>query len=118
MATLRIEGSELQIELSTLEKLGALSRGVRVPLSSVSSVRVSQKPWRELRGLRVGTAVPFVVLLGRMYYRGGADFVAMYGNRPTAIVELRDGAPFKRLFVTDAAPSVVDQLRAAAGRAS
>jgi hypothetical protein len=115
MATLRIDGSELVVELSTLEKVGALSGGVRVPLSSVRGAHVTDKPYRELRGVRVGTGVPFVVVLGRMIYFGGKDFVAIYGTGRTVIVELAEGAPYKRIFVSSPDERIVEELRARAG---
>lgn len=113
MATLRVEGAHVVVELSFLEKLGALSRGYRAPLSMVSGVHVSDRPYQELRGLRVGTALPFVIVLGRMVYGEGTDFVAIYGTGRTVIVELAEGARYRRLFVSGASDQVVDQLRAA-----
>jgi len=118
MATLRIRGAELVMELSPLEKLGGFSGDVRVPLSSVRKVRMTDKPYSELRGLRVGTGIPFVIVLGRMIHRGGTDFVAVYRRDRTAIVELAEGQRYKRLYVSGADERAVDELQAAAARAS
>lgn len=112
MATLAIDGVTLEVRLSTLEKLGALSGNVRVPLSSVTAVRVTEKPYSELRGLRVGTGLPFVIVLGRMIYSGGKDFVAIYGTGRTVIVELGPGAPYRRILVSGADTGIVDAIRA------
>lgn len=112
MATLAIDGSMLEVRLSTLEKMGALSGDVSVPLSSVTGVHVTDKPYAELRGLRVGTGLPFVIVLGRMLYSGGKDFVAIYGTGRTVVVELGPDAPYRRIMVSGADTRVADELRA------
>jgi len=52
MADLIIEDGELVVRLSTLEKAGAIRGDVRVPLSAVTGVRVSETPFEVIRGLR------------------------------------------------------------------
>jgi hypothetical protein len=100
MATVRREGDELVVLLNDLEKLGALRAFVRVPAAAVRSVRVSESPFRELRGIRApGTGFPGIVALGTWRYRGGKDFVAVYRGEPAVVVEL-EGAPFARLVVS------------------
>ena len=118
MAKLSIEGSELVVELSWLEQLGGLCTGVRVPLSDVRAVRVSETPYKELRGLRVGTGIPWVIVLGRMVtFSQGTDFVAVYGTKvPTVIVDLAEGAPFARLLLTGQDERVVTDLQARLAR--
>lgn len=90
MARLAIDGEDLVISLSPLERLGALMLAEpRVPLSQVRFVRVSHKPFRELRGIRSpGTGVPGMIALGTRRHRGGRDFVAIFGKRPAVVVEL------------------------------
>ena len=90
MALLRREGAELVVVLNDLEKAGAL-RG---------DVRVSQTPFRELRGMRApGTGWPGVIALGTWRGGGGKDFAALYRGGPAVIVEL-DNAEFRRLLVS------------------
>ena len=113
MATLAVRGTDLCVELSPLEKIGALSGNVRVPLSSVEDVRIVDKPHKELRGMRVGTGIPWVIVLGRMVFSGGKDFVAVYGTGRTVMVTLREGQPYQRILVSDAGESEVEQIRAA-----
>lgn len=112
MATLAIDGSTLEVRLSALEKVGAISGNVRVPLSSVREVHFTDKPYSELRGMRVGTGIPFVIVLGRMVYSGGKDFVAIYGTKRTAVIELAAGEPYRRIMISDADVAIVDELRA------
>ena len=111
MAALTIQGSELVVTLSMLEKLGALHGDVRVPLTAVTGVRLTDTPYAELRGLRVGTGVPFVIVLGRMLFRGGQDFVALYGRRRTAVIDLAPGLEFSRLLISEPDEAVVRALR-------
>lgn len=110
MAQLKIDGSDLVVELTPLERLGALCSGVRVPLSSVISVKVTDSPYSVLRGMRIGTALPFVIVLGRMVtWSSGTDFVALYGTPRSAIITL-EGAGFARLILSDPDLSVLEQL--------
>lgn len=112
MATVRVDGSELVVELSAIEKMGALSGDVRLPLSRIASVRMVDKAYSELRGLRVGTGLPFVVVLGRMFHRGGRDFVAVYGTGRALAIDLAPGERFARIVVTGAGEEIAEQLRA------
>ncbi len=112
MATLRIDGDALVVDLSPIEQVGALCRGVRVPLSSVVSARVSDTPYAELRGMRIGTGLPWVVVLGRMWWGDGTDFVAVYGRKRRAVVVELTGERFARLVLTDQDDPVVASLNA------
>jgi len=112
MATLRREGDEVVLRLNDLEKLAGLRGDVRVPVTSVRGVRVTDRPFRELHGIRApGTGVPGVIAVGTWRYRGGKDFAVLYRGGPAVVVEL-GSAEFKRLLVSahDAA-AVRDELQ-------
>lgn len=113
MATLSLQDRDLVVTLNVAEKLGALMGDLRVPVDQIKSIRVSEHPYAEIRGIRVGTGLPWVVLLGRWYTLGeGVDMVAVYGRRhPTAIIEFRDGAPFARALISDPDAAVVAELQ-------
>lgn len=117
MARLLVEGSDLVVALSVLEKLGALRGDVRVPVSAVRSADAEARPWAELRGIRLaGTGIPGVVALGTRYSRSGRNFAALYGRGPAVRVELGTESPFSRLLVSMAdAQTTAAQIRAAAG---
>lgn len=70
------------------------------------------RPWR---GLRVGTGLPGVILLGRtVAWRCSADFVAVSGAGPALVVELRPHNRWGRLVLsTDG----VEELAAAVTKA-
>jgi len=113
VADILVRDGELIVQLSMLEKLGALHADVHVPLSQVVTARVVEHPWGALRGMRLpGTGIPGVIMLGTKRGRFGADFVAVYHDRPAVVVELRDTA-FSRLLVTvDDPAAVVDSVGA------
>jgi hypothetical protein len=119
MAQFEVDGDELRLRFSTLEALGALRTRATVSLKDVESIRIEPKPWAVLSGLRFGTAIPFVVLLGSMLRSGGNDIVALYGRRPAIVVTLRAGAPYQRLIASAPpdAEQVVRQLEAAVSAA-
>lgn len=93
------------LRLTPLERLGALMLGdVEVPLSQLASACAVDRPWRERpwRGLRVGTGLPYVVLLGRLVVWPGspADFAAVFGRGPALVLELLPGAPWRRVIAS------------------
>ena len=107
LAEIVVRDGELVVQLSALEKLGALHADVRVPIANVVWARVVEHPWEALRGLRCpGTGIPGVIMLGTKRGRFGADFAAVYKDRPAVAVELRDAA-FCRLIVTVDDPAAV-----------
>jgi hypothetical protein len=116
MASLIVDGPDLVVRLSPLEKLGALHHNVRVPLRTVRSADTEPHPWQALRGVRLaGTGIPGVVVLGTRYFTKGRDFVALVGSRPAVRVELSD-APYEQLLVSVRDPeSTVAAIRGATG---
>ncbi len=97
MAHLQINGSRVRLDLSPFEALGGLRPSPEVAIADIASVEVVSNPWtmQVLKGIRIGTGFPFLVLLGTMKYRGGKDFCAIYRRTPSAIITLKTG-PFKR----------------------
>jgi hypothetical protein len=110
MARLEIDGERLVVRLRLLERLGALvGHEPSAPRSAVRTVRVSDHPYRELRGIRApGTGFPGVIALGTRRYRGGKDFVAVYGRSAAVVVDL-DGARWGRFVVSCNDPGQVAQ---------
>jgi len=100
VAQLVIEGADLVVRLSLMEKLGAFHADVRVPLTTVRAVRVAADPWTELRGLRApGTGVPSVISLGTRRGSGVRDFAAVYSHTPAVVIDAV-GAEFDRLVIS------------------
>lgn len=113
MANLLIKGELVCLNLSWLEAIGGLHSSLEVDLSAIESVEVVPNPWtmQILKGIRIGTGFPFLVLLGTMKYRGGKDFCAIYRRTPSAIVTLKTG-PFKRWIFEVKDFSEIEALKA------
>jgi hypothetical protein len=100
VAGLAIEGGELVVRLSTMEKVWAFHRDLRVPLTAVQAVGVPQRPWTDMRGWRsAGVGIPGVAALGTRRHGYGKDFVAVHRQEPVVQVDL-NGFPFERLLVS------------------
>jgi hypothetical protein len=92
----------LTLKLSRLEKLGALHGDISVETSKILSKTEVPNPWKRkyLRGFRApGTALPYLILLGTMRFKGGKDFCAIYKRTPAVIYEFRD-EKFSRWIVS------------------
>lgn len=114
MAHFEVENGDLCLRFSFKEQLGGLRNGARIPLSLVASVEVVDDPWSVLAGMRVGTGIPWVIVLGTMIRSGANDVVAVYGTKPAVVVSLRPGARWQRLIATVEDPDrVVEDLRRA-----
>jgi uncharacterized protein len=116
VAELEVEGDELVLRMTTLEKVEGVHGDIRVPLSTVRVVRAVPNPWHgaHLRGMRApGTGLPNTVMVGTRRGGFGKDFAAVHGTGPAVVVDLA-GAEYHRLVVTDPdAEGVASRLRAA-----
>jgi hypothetical protein len=92
----------MTLQLSRLEKMGALHGDISVASNLLLSKTEVSNPWTKehLRGVRSpGTAIHYRILLGTMRFKGGKDFCAIYKRTPAVIYEFSD-APFKRWVVS------------------
>ena len=102
MARVIETADQIQLKLSMLEKIFALHGDIWVDKSLLINKVMIENPWRRevIKGFRApGAAIPFVVLLGTMRYRGGKDFTAIYNRRAVDIYEFKNSA-YKRWIVT------------------
>lgn len=120
VAELDVEGDELVLHMTTLEKVEGVHGDIRVPLSSVREVRAVPTAWHgsHLRGLGApGTGMPNTVMVGTRRGDFGKDFAAVHGTGPAVVVDLA-GADYHRFVVTATdAQGVTARLRAATGPA-
>lgn len=114
MAHLVINDNRVRLQLSLLETLGAIRRSPEIALSEIESVEIVADPWSSevLKGIRIGTGIPFIALLGTMKYSKGKDFCAIYRRRPNAIITFKSG-PFKRWIFEIKDISEIDALKKA-----
>jgi hypothetical protein len=107
MANISREGNELVVELSIGERILAMHRDVRVPLSAVTSIDVVDEPIRRIQGLKprnfkvVGGYWP-----GRFAYGSFFDgavrqmlFAAVNGRKPQGLEITLSGAKYTRLIL-------------------
>jgi hypothetical protein len=107
VARLVVEGDELVVRLSWAEKFWGFHNDIRVALSAVQRVRVSESPWAELRGWRMaGTSIPGLVAVGTRRHAGGYDFVAVHRQQRAVQVDLNGPPRWQRLVVS--VPQEVD----------
>jgi hypothetical protein len=72
MPTLAIEGGELVVHLSLVEKLAAIHGDARFRLATVTDVAVEPNVWSALRGIRApGSGVPYLLAYGTRRWPGG-----------------------------------------------
>jgi len=102
MARVIKSATQLHLKLSLLEKIFALHGDISVDKDLLIKEVIVENPWRRdvLKGIRApGVGIPFVILLGKMRYRGGKDFTAIYKKHPVEIFEFKD-SPYKRWIIT------------------
>src|SRR3984885_1462400 len=100
MASLIVEGADLVVKMSDLEKVEAVHVDIHVALAAVHDVRAVDDAWPELRGIRApGTGIPGVIAVGTRRGSFGKDFAVVHGRERAIVVEL-DGASYSRLILT------------------
>ena len=100
MAVVTLDETEVRIELSALEKLGAFRGSLAFPRGSIAGATVVAS-WRAVvEGVRApGTGLPPFVLLGTWRGLGWKDFVAIYRGPLILVLELQ-GQAFRRVLVS------------------
>src|SRR5215471_13413286 len=108
MADIAREGNEIVLKLSTGERIMAMHRDMRVPVSAVKSVDVVDKPIRRIQGLKprnfkvLGGYWPGWFAFGS-FFDGAVRqllFAAVNGRKPSGLEITLDGAKYTRLIVS------------------
>jgi hypothetical protein len=112
VASLILDGADLVVQMSDLEKVEAVHVDIHVPLTAIHEVRAVGDAWPELRGIRApGTGIPGVIAVGTRRGSFGKDFAAVHGRGPAVVVDL-EGAAYARIVVTTSdAESVAAEIR-------
>ena len=103
MAKVVESNGTLTLQLSFFEKIFGLHKNIIVDKKCLKGKKVAEKPWSSevLKGIRSpGTAIPYVVLLGTMRYKGGKDFTAIYKKSPVTIYEF-ENTSYNRWIITE-----------------
>ena len=109
MADLSVRDGVLRVRFTRPEKFWGLIRDLDVPVTKVTKV-AEVRQWREVRGFRVGSALPRVWLAGRWYWRHSRQLVALRRGRPAVHLWLRGAAYDEVLVSTDDPAAVIAML--------
>jgi len=118
MAILVIEGAELSLQLSPLEKLAACWPAPKAYLSQVESIEFVENLWttQVLQGVRApGTAFPYVVLIGVMRRLKTKDFVVIKRKKPGVIITFSSGKFQRWIYTLDGSRHAEEQILAGLG---
>jgi hypothetical protein len=115
MAEITREGNEIVLKLSTGERIMAVHRDVRVPISAVQSVDVVDEPIRRIQGLKprnfkvAGGYWPGWFAYGSFFDGsvGQRLFAAVNRRKPRGLEITLDGAKYARLIVSLDHPDAV-----------
>ena len=91
MAQVSIDGGNLVVEITGMDKLWALKSRLVVPLDKVRGVTADPGVVKEPKGLRApGTHVPGVVVAGTYYEDGERVFWDVHDAAKAVVIELAD----------------------------
>ena len=108
MANIAREGNEIVLKLSTGERIMAMHRDVRVPLSAVKSIDIVDGPIRRIQGMKprnfkvFGGYWPGWFAYGSFFDGAMRQrlFAAVNGRKPGGLEITLDGAKYTRLIVS------------------
>ena len=99
VAELTVQGDELVLSLNDVEKLEAVHGEVRVPVSSVRGVEILGDALGAVHGIRTGTGIPGVLVVGTIRNRGSKAFVVVHHGHPRGIRVDLEGTDYDELIV-------------------
>ncbi len=109
MAELQVEGDELWLRLSTVEKVEGVHGDLHAPVASLQRVEVLDDAHGaagfDAAGFKVGTRIPGVVDVGRMQNRT-SHFVAVHCGTPRGVRLVFRDAAFDEWIVGCADPEL------------
>jgi len=85
MPTMEIIDNALKVELSGAERIWALSRGLRIPLENVTSVRIDEDVRKDIGWRFAGTGTCNFAA-GTFFAKGKRQFVYINVKKQTALV--------------------------------
>jgi len=116
MADIRVDGSDLVVVLSRLEKAEAVHGDLRVPLTSVRQVEVADRPLELIHGVKLpGTGIPGRTAVGTWVSPDGRTFAVEHHASRAVVVHL-EGQTYQQLIVgCDQPEELAERVRSAAG---
>ena len=114
MAQIQRTDAYFDIVLTPFEKLMALHRGVRVPLSSVTAVNVVERPLDEVKGFRApGLHLPSRIKIGTWRASGRRTFAVARAQQTAVRIDLSGGEYDTLVISVPDAAAVAEDIRTA-----
>jgi hypothetical protein len=121
MATLVLNGEDLTLQLSPLERVGSIVSPPKARLDQVESVEFRDNLWSAelLQGVRSpGTGFPYVVMIGVMRRLKTKDFCVIKRKKPGVVITFSAG-PYQRwIYTHEGSRHAEDEILAALTRKS
>ncbi|MHC5796542.1 hypothetical protein ACVXZ4_10330 [Lacisediminihabitans sp. FW035] len=99
MAMFTVHGDELILELTGAEKIEAIHEDIRVPLSSVREVEILEDALDAFHGIRTGTGIPGVLVVGTIRWKSARAFVVVHHGHPRGVRVRLEKSDYDQLIV-------------------
>ncbi|MEU8157070.1 hypothetical protein AB0B94_25705 [Micromonospora sp. NPDC048986] len=110
MATVRVDGDDLVVEIEGMDRLWSLKSRLVIPLANVRGATADPGTAAEPKGLRApGTSVPGVITAGTFHQDGERVFWNIRDGARAVVIELADER-YARLVVEVADPAATVAL--------
>ncbi|MCG5461907.1 hypothetical protein AB0K35_03885 [Micromonospora sp. NPDC053740] len=110
MATVRVDGDDLVVEIEGMDRLWSLKSRLVIPLANVRGATADPGIAAEPKGLRApGTSVPGVITAGTFHQDGERVFWNIRDGARAVVIELADER-YARLVVEVADPAATVAL--------
>ncbi len=108
MAELTIDGDDVVLRMSRLERLESVHGDLRVPLSAIRSIEVLEDAHEPVdRGFKVGERLPGVSEVATIHSAGKSIFAVVHRDTPRGVRLVLDGAANDEWIVGCADPEGV-----------
>ena len=98
MADLTLHGDELVLSLNAMERLEAVHAcDIRVPVASVQSMEVLDDALDAVHGIRTGTGIPGVLVVGTIRHESKKAFVVVHHGHPRGVLVHLEGEEYDEL---------------------
>lgn len=88
MARIAVEGNNVQLRLSTLDKVWAVHGSLTIPLAHITLARVEdENGWNHLWRKLAGTNAPGLKMAGTFFLPGGLAFLDYGGGKNCLVLE-------------------------------
>ena len=115
MASLTLSSDILTLTFTTADKVLGLVNDIVVPITSITSIAVTNDPFAAAKGIRSpGLAIPRLLRVGTWRSRGRKLLVAARNNERAIVLGLRGEAYSGLVVGTDTAPELAVELLAVA----